>query len=408
MMALLMCFFVLLLSFATMDAIRFKKMAESMKDAFGVQTEIPINEIVRGVSVVALEFSPSVSEQTVMETVKQETTEEEKERLEVNDGPKDAGDERVNTVPSNQTDEDEVEETKQDASEKATEEMKRAAAEKAVEEMLKAEAEDQAEELRKALKKEIDAGIVTVEVVDSNVIIRINEKGSFSSGSADLHPEFIDVLDRIAVAISTRPGKVIVAGHTDNRPISTQRFRSNWELSTARSVSVAHVLLADPTLDPKRFLLEGHADSDPLVPNDTPENRASNRRVELIIKRVKEEILEDLDSAKPDDIVEPVGEEAILEPPAEPIIEPVLDLSTGSTMEPPIAPLQSEILNSDEGKSLNKIESEDIIAPVIEMNTAQPDDLLPTIAPKDEEQQDDANSDKENSQYDPIVIEDLI
>ncbi len=368
MMALLMCFFVLLLSFATMDAVRFKKMAESMKDAFGVQKEIPLNEIVKGISVVALEFSPSVSEQTVMETVKQETTEEEKERLEVNDGPKDAGDERVNTVPSDQVDEEKL----------------KAQAADVVEKRLKAEAEEQAEELRKALKEEIDAGIVTVDVVASNVIIRINEKGSFSSGSADLHSEFIDVLDRIAVAISTRPGKVVIAGHTDNRPISTQRFRSNWELSTARAVTVAHALLADPTLDPKRFLLEGHADSDPLVPNDTPENRALNRRVELIIKRVKEEVIDAPDSARPDDAVE---DEAITEPAdATPVIEPELDLSIEPTGEPDIEPPFI-------------IETEEIIAPAIEADA---------VEAKDEEQQDNADSSKNGTQHDVIVVEDLI
>ncbi len=70
MMALLMCFFVLLLSFAEMDAVRFKKMADSMKDAFGVQKEIPTNEIVKGISVVALEFSPSIADPSIKEELK--------------------------------------------------------------------------------------------------------------------------------------------------------------------------------------------------------------------------------------------------------------------------------------------------------------------------------------------------
>ncbi len=353
MMALLMCFFVLLLSFAEMDAIRFKKMAESMKDAFGVQKEIPTNEIVKGISVIALEFSPSISDPAITETIKQETTEEEKEHLEVNDGPESAGEASANTASM-------------DATEK----------------QLKADAEDQAEELKKALKKEIDEGIVTIEVVDSNVIIRINEKGSFPSGSADLHPGFIDVLDRIAVAISTRPGKVVIAGHTDNRPISTERFRSNWELSTARAVTVAHALLTDPTLDPKRFLLEGHADSDPLAPNDTPENRALNRRVELIIKRVKEEPLEDRTTTRPDTAAT-VKNEITVEPvPVEPAIEA------------PIEQPQPGILDSATEELPFTIESEDIIAPATEIS---PDDAAPTIVPEDDIRQDEI-----------IHVEDLI
>ena len=77
-MSLLMCFFVLLLSFATIDAVRFKKMAESMKDAFGVQREIPANEIVMGVSVIKQEWSPTVAEQSVITEIRQETSEARK------------------------------------------------------------------------------------------------------------------------------------------------------------------------------------------------------------------------------------------------------------------------------------------------------------------------------------------
>ena len=81
-MSLLMCFFVLLLSFATIDAVKFKKMAESMKDAFGVQREIPAAEIVMGVSVIIREFSPTIAEESIVEQVKQQTTETRKENLE--------------------------------------------------------------------------------------------------------------------------------------------------------------------------------------------------------------------------------------------------------------------------------------------------------------------------------------
>ena len=86
MMSLLMCFFVLLLSFATIDAVRFKKMAESMKDAFGVQREIPAAEIVKGISVIKQEWSPSVSEQAVITEIRQETSESEQEHLKMRDG----------------------------------------------------------------------------------------------------------------------------------------------------------------------------------------------------------------------------------------------------------------------------------------------------------------------------------
>ncbi|MCW8920387.1 MAG: OmpA family protein, partial [Sedimenticola sp.] len=112
-----------------------------------------------------------------------------------------------------------------------------------------------------------------------------NEKGSFPSGSAQLNDDFYGVMVRLSEAVAKTPGKVVVAGHTDDVPIATRRFRSNWELSSARAVTVVHALLDDPNVDPKRVTVEGHADSQPLLPNDSKENRAINRRVELIIER---------------------------------------------------------------------------------------------------------------------------
>jgi chemotaxis protein MotB len=251
-MSLLMCFFVLLLSFAEIDAVRFKKMAESMKDAFGVQREIPANQIVKGVSVIQMEFSPStIPEPSIINEIRQETQDEDKEELKVND-----------------------------------------AVVEAVEQKLKEEIQQQAEELQEALKEEIDQGLVEIETQHPRIILRIREKGSFPSGSAKLKPGFFDVMDKISGKIAGVPGKIIVGGHTDDIPISTSRFRSNWELSAARAVTVTHALLSNPAIDPKRVVIEGNADSKPLAPNDSRENRAKNRRVELILVRGQAEVEE--------------------------------------------------------------------------------------------------------------------
>jgi chemotaxis protein MotB len=153
---------------------------------------------------------------------------------------------------------------------------------------LQAEIQQQTDELKGILKDEIADGLVTVEALEDKIIIRIQEKGSFPSGSADFNPGFLDVIDRISDAIVRSPGRVVVAGHTDNVPIYTERFRSNWELSSARAVTVVHALLMNPGVSEDRVLVEGHADSKPLVPNDNPENRAKNRRVELILVRGEE------------------------------------------------------------------------------------------------------------------------
>jgi len=271
-MSLLMCFFVLLLSFAEIDAIRFKKMAESMRDAFGVQREIPVMDIVKGVSVIKQEFTPSVnSDPAAVKEINQKTTEVEKEHLDIKDGKEDKKDAGINEAEMN-----------------AQEINVNDAVMEAVAERLKQDVAVDAEALRKELQQEIEDGLVSVETEEMKIIVRIQEKGSFSSGSANLDGSFISVLDRISDAVANSPGNVVVAGHTDNIPISTSRFRSNWELSSARAVTVVHGLLKNPNIDPARVTIEGHADSRPLVPNDSSANRAINRRVELILERGKD------------------------------------------------------------------------------------------------------------------------
>jgi len=115
------------------------------------------------------------------------------------------------------------------------------------------------------------------------IIIRINEKGSFPSGAAVLKAGFEPVMEKITAAVNDSVGIVNVAGHTDDIPISTDWYRSNWELAASRSVTVAHYMLKTKGTDPNRIVVQGYADTKPLVPNDSAENRAKNRRVEIII-----------------------------------------------------------------------------------------------------------------------------
>ena len=137
-------------------------------------------------------------------------------------------------------------------------------------------------------------GLVTLEKKESSIIIRIHEKGSFGSGSARLDPGFHEVMERITNVLATKPGKITVAGHTDNIPISTGRFRSNWELSSARAVTVLHSMLRNKDIAEDRVVVQGLADTQPLVDNTTPQNRAKNRRVEMILTRGMDEDFGDL------------------------------------------------------------------------------------------------------------------
>ena len=179
-MSLLMCFFVLLLSFATMDAVRFKKMADSMKDAFGVQQEIPANDIVKGTSVIKQYFTPGKPDATPIEEIKQQTSEREKEFLDVQDSKK-------------------------------AQDLDIDMAQAAIQAKLEKEVEQQAQELQAMLKKEIEEGLLEVEREGTNIIIRIQEKGSFPSGRANLDPGFFRVISKITGVISATPGKIIVA-----------------------------------------------------------------------------------------------------------------------------------------------------------------------------------------------------
>jgi len=119
-----------------------------------------------------------------------------------------------------------------------------------------------------------------VEVIDDRTL-RI--RNSFPSGSDQVKPEFIDMLKKIAGELATGQDAVLVTGHTDNTPIRTAKFPSNWDLSNARAKNVADFLTASGALSGK-VRSKGSAEGEPLAPNDTPEHRALNRRVDILIQ----------------------------------------------------------------------------------------------------------------------------
>ena len=149
------------------------------------------------------------------------------------------------------------------------------------------DAEKYARRVRRTLRMEIEEGSVAVSTDGAKVIIHILEKASFDSGSADVRSGFVPVLAKIGGLIDRNSGEIVVSGHTDDVPIATQRFRSNWELSSARAVSVTHELLKTAEVTAQRFVITGHAETRPRADNDTAENRAKNRRVDISIVRGK-------------------------------------------------------------------------------------------------------------------------
>ena len=134
------------------------------------------------------------------------------------------------------------------------------------------------------LEKEFNQGTVQIEMTNDGLLIRFPERVSFPSGSATLSPAFSPVIKKLKQTLMEIPGKIIISGHSDDQPINTFRYRSNWELSTARAVSVLEAIIADGDINENRFVVEGYADTHPLKDNHSIQNRAENRRVEILIK----------------------------------------------------------------------------------------------------------------------------
>lgn len=235
-MSLLMSFFVLLLSFSEMDIQKYKQVAGSMKNAFGIQREVKTDVIPKGTSLVTSEFSPGRPDPDVLiKEMRQNTTDEYKDNLDFDN---------------------------REFSKKA---------------------ENLAALLKRVLEQEVADGMLDIILDGNNVSVRVREKDSFSSGSALLDPSFNPVLEKVSLLLNNSKGQIIVSGHTDSVPISTAEYSSNWVLSSARSASVVHFLGNGRLDDISRVQLRAFADTQPLVPNTSVENRAKNRRIEITI-----------------------------------------------------------------------------------------------------------------------------
>jgi chemotaxis protein MotB len=241
-MSLLMCFFVLLLSFSEIDAQKFKQIAGELSAAFGVQRDIPAVEVPMGTSIIFDNFSSAPPDPTVINEIKQTTTDQKPE---------------LDTLRG-----------AVDSAAKAAEQEKM---------------QEQLEQLRKVLEPALSDGRINVTQEQHRIVIRVEEKGSFPSGTAKLTWEFESLLLEMAEVLASIPGELTIEGHTDDVPIRTDRFYSNWDLSAARAASVANALLASGTVEPNRLAVKGLADTASRVDNDSADNRAKNRRVEIII-----------------------------------------------------------------------------------------------------------------------------
>ena len=210
MMTLLLCFFILLLSFATMDIVKFRDAMGSVQEALGVQFQ--------------------------------------------HEGDFEA-------IASSPLQLDEFEATVGIGEDRAL-----------------------LDELNAAISEEGLDDEIGAEIDGRGVVVRIDGQVLYQQGDSSLKPESDAILTRIAALVRGTAHRVMIEGHTDDIPIRTARYPSNWELSTARAIAAMRFLV-DHNVDAERVGVAGYADQRPVAPNDGPENRASNRRVEFVFIR---------------------------------------------------------------------------------------------------------------------------
>ena len=344
MATLLMAFFVLILSFAEFNVPKFKQISGSLKNAFGVQKIVPIVEQPKGTTVLSLNFSPSPAK-SVTNEMTQQTTDTTKPELESQTKTKDSdgngekqsdaddlvkalqeaiarGDIEVETLGENvvvnftpteaeQKDLPQLLQKTLNAIEKAKAatgkseqdvlfggiegqlaQLAKAAGEAAQSSQQKAEAKAESnkkaqvaeDELKVALKQEIGQGLVDVEREEDKVIITVGSGGAFASGSANLTPEAIEIMNRIAEVNAEGNSDIKVSGHTDDVPlIFGSNYRDNWDLAAARSASVVQAFASNGVISEERLEAISYGESRPVESNETPDGRAKNRRIEIEI-----------------------------------------------------------------------------------------------------------------------------
>ena len=209
-MSLLMCFFVLLLSFSEMDRNKYRIVSGSMRNAFGIQRKKPVFESPKGQKIISKEFDQAIVLVKIKDVI------------------------------------DPI--------------------------------ENELKNHHKDLEKSVE-----IEVKDNQLTIRMMGEATFDTGKAELRKEFLPLLQKIGEVLSKTKREIIVAGHTDNVPLSGGPFKSNLGLSMARAGSVAEYLLNSTSIDPKKLSTMGFGEYRPLASNETDEGRQKNRRVEIIV-----------------------------------------------------------------------------------------------------------------------------
>lgn len=167
-----------------------------------------------------------------------------------------------------------------------------------------------AQDLRSALHLETKKLPIAISSNERGITVHIMDELLFSSGSAEIKESSMPALDSLARVLRELPNDVRVEGHTDNVPINSAAYPSNWHLSVARAVSIAYYLIQVHSLNPEKVSAVGFAEYQPLVPNDSDIHRAQNRRVDIVIlANTVHNLLSEQQKARQSDQQEPVKKE---------------------------------------------------------------------------------------------------
>ena len=332
MATLLMAFFVLILSFAHVNVPKYKEVSGSMRSRFGVQVLVPIVEAPTADNIVATQYRQQATEPTAANVLEEQRSREEQpqdEELDTDDG---VGESTTNareieeilreeiaegrvelsvedgTVVIEALDQNELTEATGKISEDTILLLaKISTIQSDSDSLVRVEgaqfvssgqsnvdqsefggasqrSEDQLEQIRSNLSEEITQGLAEVFRDGESIIIRLTDQSGFESGSANLRANFTSLLDSVGDSLAGASGLIQIEGHTDNVAMSFgNRYRNNWDLSSARAASVADYLQDGGSIAPGSMVIKGFADTRPIASNETATGRSENRRIEVVV-----------------------------------------------------------------------------------------------------------------------------
>ena len=332
MATLLMAFFVLILSFAHVNVPKYKEVSGSMRSRFGVQVLVPIVEAPTADNIVATQYRQQATEPTAANVLEEQRSREEQpqdEELDTDDG---VGESTTNAREIEEVLREEIAEGRVEVSvedgmvviealeqNELTQDTGKISQDTILllskisdiqsdtDSLVRVEgsqfvssgqsnvdqsefggasqrAEDQLEQIRSNLSEEITQGLAEVFRDGESIIIRLTDQSGFESGSANLRTDFTSLLDSVGDSLAGASGLIQIEGHTDNVAMSFgNRYRNNWDLSSARAASVADYLQDGGSIAPGSMVIKGFADTRPIASNDTATGRSENRRIEVVV-----------------------------------------------------------------------------------------------------------------------------